>query len=245
MALAALRSSRTAFLLAAVAAMPFALAACGKEETVSQTSLDEVAFDNGAPKDGRDSTVSERQSQADEDARAAEQARERRQQLADLEAEQKAETDKILEEGVPGGNPEDATIPLGSADPEVERFRSRLAGVCDGATQRITKVSKKADAATKSKDPVRILAVAQEYNDILNDFTGALDRIDPPPSVRSDYRAWQGTMNDLADNIREQLVSQGDAKKTAQLQREFQSLSAELVGQTASLGVVCLSSGLT
>lgn len=244
----ALRSSRirtTTLLLAAAVALPAGLAACGDDQ-VDQSAVDRIeAGGNGAAASLRDNTVTERQNQADEDARAAEQARKRREELAALEAEQKAETDKILKDGVPGGNDEDATIPLGAADPELEKFRARLAGVCDGASQRIVKVSKKADKVSKTNDPVQMLAVAQEYNDVLNDFSAALDRITPPDSVKQDYEEWQGTMDALAANVRQQLVSQGDPKAMKKLQTEFQTLSAKLVTQTAALGVVCLPPDLS
>lgn len=210
---------------------------------MSQKDLDSVQFDgaDGAAADRRDSTATERQLEADADARAAEQARKRREELAELERTQQEETERLLEDGTPGGNPEDAAFPIGSADPEVERFRARLAGICDGAQKRIVSITKRAEAATKAKDPERLLRVAQDYNDVLNDFTSALDQIDAPASVRSDYRAWLGTINALADNARLQLVSQSDPKKTAKLAREFETLGLRLVEQSAGLGVICLS----
>lgn len=244
MATLASNSRRTAFLLVAAFVLPVGLGACGGEEPVSQTTIDNVQLgENGVRSGLRDSTVSERQLDADADERAAEQARKRRAELAAFEKEQKAETDKILEEGVPGGNPEDSVFPIGSSDPEVERFRSRLAGVCDGAQQRITKITKRGDAAAKSKDPTKLLKVAQDYNDVLNDFMTTLDELDAPPGISSEYRDWKDTINALADNVRMQLVSQGNPKKVARLGREFQELSGQLLERSASLGVICLSTG--
>lgn len=232
---------RRVSLLALTLAVPAGLAACGGEP-IDQSRLDEVQFgDSGAAADRRDQTTTERQLEADADARAAEIARKRRQELAELEAEQRAETERLLKEGTPGGNPEDAAFPIGAADPEIERFRARLAGICDGAQKRIAEITKQAENATKSKDPARMLKSAQDYNDILNRFMNALGGLDAPPGIRSDYRAWLGTISALSDNVRLQLVSQADAKRAAELAREFQTLGTKLVEQSAGLGVICLS----
>lgn len=182
-----------------------------------------------------------RQQEADEDQREADRALQRRKELAQLEKEQQEETERLMEDGVAGGNDEDSTIPIGSADPELENFRAKLAGVCAGGQKRIVQVSEEAQAAAKTKDPMKILAAAQGYTDALNDFMAALARLDAPPSVRADYRSWQRTINDLADNARLQVVSYADPKKSQKLAAKTQKLFEELVVKSATLGVTCLS----
>lgn len=183
----------------------------------------------------------EAQANADKDQDAAEQAIKRRKELADLEKEQREETERLMDDGVAGGNDEDSVIPIGSADPELERFRARLAGVCAGGQKRIVDVSKDAEKAAKSKDPMKILAAAQSYTDALNDFMAALQRLDPPASVRADYRSWLQTINDLADNARLQVVSYADPKKSQKLAKKTETLFQELIVKSATLGVTCLS----
>lgn len=221
------------------------LAACGG----GGLSKDEIAakIDDGNagaqtfPDSADAQSQKEAQENADKDQAAAEQAIKRRDELAKLEKEQREETDRLMKDGVAGGNDEDSTIPIGSADPELERFRARLAGVCAGGQQRIVQVSKDAEKAAKSKDPMKILAAAQAYTDALNDFMAALGKLDPPASVRADYRSWLQTINDLADNARLQVVSYSDPKKSQKLAAKTEKLFEQLVIKSATLGVTCLS----
>lgn len=242
-----LRSRRTP-ILGVMLVLVFAggLAGCGGGEGLSKADIQaKIDSGNAGPEtfpDSADGKEQQRlQAEADEDQREAERALERRKELAKLEKEQRDETKKLMDEGVAGGNDEDSVIPIGSADPELERFRARLAGTCAGGQQRIMAVSKDAEKAAKSKDPMKILAAAQAYSDALNDFMAALGRLDPPASVRSDYRAWLQTINDLADNARLQVVSYSDPEKSQKLAAKTEKLFEQLVIQSATLGVTCLS----
>lgn len=238
--------NRRAIFLATVTAITLSggLAACGggydKAEiqgTIDAGNAGPETFPNSATAADK----AEQQRYADEDARDAQRALERRKELAELEKKQQEETERLMRDGSPGGNDSDQEIPIGSADPEVEEFRARLAGVCAGGQKRILKVSKEGEAAAKTKDPVKILAAAQDFSDALNDFMGALGNLNPPASVRSDYRAWLGTITALSDNVRLQAVSYADPKKSQRLAAKTQKLSEQLVVQSATLGVTCLS----
>ncbi len=238
------RSRRATFLTAVMAVtLSGGLAACGGGETADIKA--QIDSGNAGPKtfpnDATAAAQKQQQAYADEDAREAKRALERRKELAELEKTQQEETERIMRNGVAGGNDEDQEIPIGSADPEVENFRARLAGVCAGGQKRLLKVSKEAEAAGKSKDLVKGLAAAQAFSDALNDFMGALGGLNPPASVRSDYRAWLGTITALSDNVRLQAVSYADPKKSQRLAAKTQRLTEQLVVQSATLGVTCLS----
>ncbi len=240
-----MRNRRAIFLTAVTAfALTGGVSACGGGYDKAKIQADIDAGNAGAdsfPDTASGAAQKEAQENADQDARDAQRALERRKELADLEREQQAETDRLMEEGVAGGNNADSEIPIGSADPELERFRARLAGVCAGGQKRILKVQAEVEKATKSKDPIKILAAAQSFSTALNDFMAALGNLDAPASVRSDYRAWLATINALADNVRLQVISSGDPKKAAKLQEKSTRLTEQLVLQSAELGVTCLS----
>lgn len=215
--------------------MTTTVAACGGgmsqsdiEKKIDAASVGEENVADGATA----SELAQEQVDKDADARAAEEARQRRKELEAIEREQKAEAEKVMTGDVESDDP--VTI-------EEQRFRARLAGVCDGAQSRITKVSKAAEAATKAKDPEDLLKVAQDYNDALNDFITALKQVDPPASQQALYTSWLGTIDDLANNIRLQLVSVADQTEYARLQKKTESLTLKFVTQTAQLGVTCLS----
>lgn len=226
-------------------ALTVSLSACGGGDLSKEDIAAKIDDGNAGAQTFPDSadaqSQKEAQENADKDQAAAEQAIKRRKELADLEKEQREETERLMDDGVAGGNDEDSVIPIGSADPELERFRARLAGVCAGGQKRILDVSKDAEKAAKTKDPMKILAAAQAYQDALNDFMAALTRLDPPASVRADYRSWLKTINDLADNARLQVVSYADPKKSAKLAKKTESLFQELILKSATLGVTCLS----
>jgi hypothetical protein len=212
------------------------LAACGGagmsqsdiEKKIDAASVGEEKVADGASA----SELAQEQVNKDADAQAAADARARRKELADIEAAQKAEAQKVMSGDVPSDDP----VSL-----DEQRFRARLAGVCEGAQSRITKVSKAAEAATKAKDPQDLLKVAQDYNDALNDFIRALKQVDAPASQQALYRSWLGTIDELASNIRLQLVSVADQTEYARLQKKTESLTLKFVTQTAQLGVTCLS----
>ncbi len=211
------------------------LAACGGGATQSEIEKKIDAASVGEENVAAGATASElaqEQADKDADARAAREALERRKELERIQAEQKAEAEKVMT-----GDVEPDT----GLDLEQQRFRARLAGVCDGAQSRITKVSKQAEKAQKGKDPEELLKVAQEYNDALNDFIIALKQVDPPAAEQKLYTSWLGTIDDLANNIRLQIVSSADAKESARLQKKTEALTTTFVTQTAQLGVMCLS----
>lgn len=181
------------------------------------------------------------QDQANLDVRDAAQAKRRRAELANLDKLRKEETDKVMKEGVPGGNDEDATVPIGSEDPAVEKFRARLTGVCEGGQERIHKVTLAAEKAKKSKDPQKLLKVAQDYTAALNDFQSALKGLDAPASEKATYAAWLVTIDALSTNVRVQIAAQGDPKEAARYQAKTERLATRLLEQSATLGVTCLS----
>lgn len=217
---------------------PFGLAACGGGDGLSQSDIESkidaasVGEENVAA-GASASDLAQEQVDKDADARAAQEARERRAELDRIQKEQEAEAKKVMT----GDVPDDPT------DLERDRFRARLAGVCDGAYTRITKVSKEAEAVSKgkTKDPQDVLKVAQEYNDALNDFLKALKAVDPPPSEQQLYTSWLGTIDDLSNNIRLQLVSVADQDEYQRLNKKTEKLTTRFVAQTAQLGVTCLS----
>lgn len=238
--------NRRAIFLTAVTALTLTggLSACGGGYDTAKIQADIDAGNAGPntfPDTATGAAAMEAQNNADEDAREAKRALERREELKKLEESQAAETARLMKEGVAGGNDADGEIPIGSADPEVEQFRARLAGVCSGGQKRLLKVQTEVEKATKSKDPIKILAAAQSFSTALNDFMGALKNLEAPPSVRGDYRAWLGTINALADNVRLQVISTGDPKKSAKIQAKTTRLTEQLVLQSATLGVTCLS----
>lgn len=241
----ALRNRRAIFLAAVTAiTLTGGLTACGGGYDKAKIQAD-IDAGNAGPQTFPDSATGasqkEQQAYADEDARDAKRALERRQELAALEKKQQEETERLMRDGVPGGNDSDQEIPIGSADPEVEEFRARLAGVCAGGQKRLVEVSKDAEAAAKTKDPMKILAAAQGYSDALNDFMAALGRLDPPASVRADYRSWLATITALSDNARLQVISYSDPKKSQRLAAKTEKLTIQLVEKSAALGVTCLS----
>lgn len=211
------------------------LAACGGGTTQSDIEKRIDAASVGEENVAAGATASElaqEQADKDADARAAREAQERRKELQRIEAEQKAEAEKVMNDEVQADT---------GLDLEEQRFRARLAGVCDGAQKRITTVSKAAEKAQKAKDPEELLKVAQEYNDTLNDFITALGQVDPPATQRALYTSWLATIDDLSNNIRLQLVSAADPKESARLQKKTEALTTKFVTQTAQLGVMCLS----
>ena len=238
--------NRRAIFLTAVTALTLTggLSACGGGYDKAKIQAD-IDAGNAGPNSFPDSANAadkiEAQNNADEDAREAKRALERRKELADLEKTQQAETERLMKDGVAGGNDDDSEIPIGSADPALEEFRAKLAGVCAGGQKRILKVQSEVEKATKSKDPIKILAAAQSFSTALNDFMAALNGLNPPASVRSDYRDWLATINALSDNVRLQVVSSGDPKKSVKLQAKTTELTQKLVMQSAALGVTCLS----
>lgn len=220
------------------------LAACGGGPTSAEIAR-QVDANPGAQGGAEAFNVTQTrtvQEQADADAQAAELAKKRRDELADLEREQKAETDRIMNgDGAAGGTLDDSAIPIGSADPAVEKFRAQLSGVCQGGQKRLHNVALDAEKATKKKDPTALLKVAQDYTDTLNDFEAGLASLKPPASMAGDYREWLTTVDDLSSTIRLLLVSQGDKKKAARLQKKTETLATRLLEQSAGLGVTCLS----
>lgn len=211
------------------------LASCGGGTTQSDIEQKIDAASVGEENVAAGATASElaqEQADKDADARAAEEARERRKELARIEAEQKAEAERVMNDEVQADT---------GLDIEEQRFRARLAGVCDGAQRRITDVSEAAEKAQKAKDPEELLKVAQEYNDTLNDFITALKQVDPPAAQQALYTSWLGTIDDLSNNIRLQIVSSADPEESARLQKKTEKLTTKFVTQTAQLGVMCLS----
>lgn len=211
------------------------VAACGGGTTQSdiEKKIDAAAIgEENVAAGATASELAQEQADKDADARAAEEARERRKELARIEAEQKAEAERVMNDEVQADT---------GLDLEEQRFRARLAGVCDGAQKRITDVSKAAEQAQKAKDPEELLKVAQEYNDTLNDFITALKQVDPPAAQQALYASWLVTIDDLANNIRLQIVSSADPEESARLQKKTEKLTTKFVTQTAQLGVMCLS----
>ncbi len=224
-------------------AMTGGLTACGdgptSEELAQQIDANPSA---GAADPFKVSQTKTLQQQADDDAKAAEAAKKRRDELAQYDREQKAETEAIMNgDGAPGGTLEESSVPIGSADPEVERFRARLSGVCQGTQRRLTKVASDGEDASKGKDTNAVLKVAQDYTDTLNDFQSALAGLTPPDSMAADYRDWQDTVDSLSSTIRILLVSQGDPKKATRLQDKVNTLFGRFIEQSAGLGVTCIS----
>lgn len=226
-----------AFLLALLTAvLSGSVAACGGggmsqsdiEQKINAAAVGEENVAAGA----KASELAQTQVDRDADARAAEEARQRRKELEQIAAEQEAEAKKVLEGEVERDDP---------VDLEEQRFRARVAGVCDGAFERITKVSKQAESVGKSKDPEAALAVAKEYNDALGDFLAALKSVNAPPTQAKLYGSWLSTIDDLSNTIRLQLVSVADPKEYARLQKRTESLTTRFITQTAQLGVTCLS----
>lgn len=227
----------------AMVALTGGLTACGdgpsSEELAAQIDANPSV---GAADPFAVSKTKSLQEQADDDAKAAKRALERRRELAQLDAEQKAENDRILNgDGAPGGTLDESSIPIGASDPEVEKFRARLSGVCQGTQKRLQNVAKDGEKAAKSKDPNKILKAAQDYTDTLNDFGSGLAAIDAPSSMAGDYREWLGTIDTLSSTIRILLVSQGDRKKADRLQTKVNRLTTDFLEQSAGLGVTCIS----
>lgn len=230
-----LRALRPLLLVVLATSGSVGIAACGGGSTQSDIEKKIDAASVGEENVAAGATASElaqEQADKDADARAAEEARQRRKELAQIEAQQKAEAKKVMT-----GEVEADT----GLDLEEQRFRARLAGVCEGAQERITDVSKAAEKAQKAKDPEELLKVAQEYNDTLNDFIAALKQVNPPAAQQALYTSWLGTIDDLSNNIRLQLVSAADRKESARLQKKTETLTTRFVTQTAQLGVMCLS----
>ncbi len=225
-------------LLVLVALVPATtVAACGGGGGMSQSEIEQkvdaasVGEQNAGGGDTSNSGLAQQQADSDADQRAADEAVRRRKELEQIQADQKAETEKILKGSTP-----DEGISL-----DEQRFRARIAGVCEGAQSRITKVSKAAKTATKTKDLQALLVVAQDYNDALGDFLTALKAVDAPASERALYASWLETIDDLSANIRLQLVSIADKKAYAKLSAKTEQLTATFITQTAQLGVTCLS----
>ena len=230
-----LRALRPLALLLLALAGTFGLAACGGgmsqsdiEQKVDAASVgEENVADGASPSD-----LAREQVKKDADAKAAQAAVDRRQELAKIERDQKAEAEKVM----------DADTTASSAtDLAEQKFRARLAGVCDGAQERISKLSAKAKRAQQAKDPQELLKVAQDYNDALNDFIAALKAVDAPPSEQALFTSWLGTIDDLASNIRLQLVSFADHAAYNRLEKKTESLTTRFITQTAQLGITCLS----
>ena len=230
-----LRDLRPLLLVVLALSSTVGLAACGGGMSQSdiEKKVDAASIGDENVTDGPVSASSLAQDQANKDAdqQAAADAVKRRKELDSIEKEQKAEADKVMS----------GDVPSDAVSIAEQRFRARLAGVCDGAQSRISKVSKLADEATKAKDPQQLLKVAQDYNDALNDFIAALKGLDPPASQQKLYASWLGTIDDLSNTIRLQLVSVADKKAYARLQKKTESLSLTFLTQTAQLGVTCLS----
>jgi len=218
------------------------LAACGGTSSADlQRKIDQQLANQG---DGNGLNIPVQQSaqdQADQDMRDAAEAKKRRAQLAKLDKIRAAETKKIETEGVPGGNDDDAATPIGDEDPAVATFRAKLTGVCEGGQARIHKITIAAAKAKKAKDPAKLLKVAQDYNDALNDFQSALTNLKAPASQKAAYATWLGTIGELSTNIRVQLASQGDPKQAARYQAKTERLATKLLQESATLGVTCLS----
>lgn len=230
-----LRALRPLALLLLALAGTFGLAACGGgmsqsdiEQKVDAASVgEENVADGASPSD-----LAKEQVKKDADARAAQAAVDRRQELAKIERDQKAEAEKVMNAD---------TSASSATDLAEQKFRARLAGVCDGAQERISKLSAKAKRAQKAKDPQELLKVAQDYNDALNDFIAALKAVDAPPSEQALFTSWLGTIDDLASNIRLQLVSFADQSAYNRLEKKTESLTTRFITQTAQLGITCLS----
>ena len=239
-----MRNRRALVALALGLCLPMGLSACGDGPTTAEIET-QINANPGAQGGADAFAVSKTktvQDQADEDARAADLAKKRREELAQLEREKQAETDRIMNGGgATGGTLDDSAIPIGSADPAVEKFRAQLSGVCEGGQKRLTNISRDAENAAKKKDPTALLKVAQDYTDALNDFQAGLVALVAPASMAGDYREWLTTIDDLTTNVRIQLVSQGDPKKAAKYQARTEALATKLLEQSAGLGVTCLS----
>ncbi|MFT4034786.1 MAG: hypothetical protein QM679_04325 [Patulibacter sp.] len=230
-----LRAMRLAAITGAACAAVAGLAACGGDG-MSQADIERKvdAASVGEENVGGTSTASDlarEQAQKDADQRAAAEAVKRREELERIQREQKAEAEKVMSGDV-----------AESADSLAEqRFRARLAGVCDGAQERISKVAKAAEKATKTKDPDELLEAAKEYSASLNDFTAALKALDPPAAQQALFAAWLHTIDGLANSIRLQLVSIADQDEYQRLQQKTAKLTTRFLTQTAQLGVTCLT----
>jgi hypothetical protein len=237
-----MRHRRFFALCAAALTLSFGVAACGSDSDDLARKIDAAQVGEAGVAAGITNTgADERKVNADADQIAAEQAIKRRKELAALDASQDAETKKLEKEGVPGGNDGDTSIPIGSADPDEQAFRAKLAGVCSGGQSRIQKAGIKASSAAKSKDPKKVLEAAQAYSSALDDFTNALHELDPPKSMETDYSGWLQTIDDLSSTVRLQLVSTSDPAATKRLQTRLTKLTTQLIEQSAKLGVTCLS----
>ncbi|MEH3054532.1 MAG: hypothetical protein PGN13_11090 [Patulibacter minatonensis] len=238
MSLGLLRAVRPLLLVALTLGATTGIAACGNGDGMSQKQIEEIvdrqaAAQDGAPGTSSNSSLAQEQVDEDEDARVAEEARKRREELDAIDKAQKAETEKILSGDL---DDEDDAVTLAES-----KFRGQLAGVCTGVQKRIDKVAKAASKATKSKDPQELLVVAQQYNEALSDFGKALRQLDAPPTQAKLYAAWLGTIDDLASNIRLQLVSFADKTAYAKAEKKTAELATTFVAQTAQLGVQCFS----
>lgn len=238
-----MRHSRAVLLSIAVAcSLSGGLAACGGSgENSIAKKVDQMPQSEQDVVDGVTATDQTAQEQYNSDAADARAALARRKKLADLEKTQQAETEKIMKEGVPGAEDETDSVPIGSADPDVEKFRAQLAGVCAGGQKRILQAGDDATKAAKTKDPMKILAAAQTYAGALDLFLNSLAKLTPPASMKSDYQKWLTTINDLASNVRLQLIMQGDPQEAAKLNVKTTKLATRLIEQSAALGVTCLS----
>ncbi|MBO9533444.1 MAG: hypothetical protein J7513_10765 [Solirubrobacteraceae bacterium] len=224
--------------LAAFAVVP-GLAACGGDDGLSQKEIEQqidsasVGEENAGAGDTA-SALAKKQLEKQADEQAARDAVKRRKELEKIQADQKKQTEDFMKGDV-GGDADDA------ADLEKQKFEAKLAGVCDGAQARITKVSKAAEAASKSDDPSKLLKVATDYNDALGDFATALKAVDVPADQADLYKRWLATIDDLSNTIRLQVVSLNDPTQTAKLQKRAEKLTARFLDQTFQLGVRCIS----
>ncbi len=230
------RALRPLLLSLAIGVAVPGLAACGGGDQMSQEQIEKIVDAQSESSDtvastDRASDLARRQLEDDADQAVADEAVKRRKELERIEAQQKRETEKVMK-----GDVEEQPD-----DMDERRFRAQVAGVCDGAQARITKVSKAAEKASKGDDPSKLLKVATDYNDALGDFVTALKSVDAPPSQSELYDDWLGTIDDLSNTIRLQLVSLVDPKESAKLQEKTGKLTSKFLAQTAQLGVPCIS----
>jgi len=225
-------------LLAVITAVGLGACGGGGDDHLTQAEIEaRVDAQNvGQENVGDDASASQLakdQLKSDADQKAAEEAIKRRHELIDIQKKQKKATEDFLKKNSEKERAAD--------DVAADNFRAKIAGVCDGAFTSITKVSKAAKKAEKSKDPQALLKVAGDYNDTLNNFLDSLKSLDAPASEQALYTSWLGTIDDLSNTIRLQLVSFADPSAVKKYTAKTQKLTTKFLTQTAQLGVTCLS----
>src|ERR1700712_319092 len=195
------------FLLAAVVLLAFALAGCGSGPSSAQIA---AKVDARADKQATlDTALAKRaaEQQANAGKRAAHQraaADARAKQLDRINAAQLAAT-KAAEANA-NANSAELANPLGSSDPAVEKFQSKVAGVCAGTERKIQAISTASKKAVKSKNPTELLAVAQSYNAALTGFVAGLTAINAPASEQAKYKDFQSTLTQLFTAARQEVL---------------------------------------